>query len=239
MEQPKKDRYHLLFPVFNRGLKIMFNRDIHGTENILEEPALYVANHIRATDSLLIAQAYTEVTGEALRFGAKKEYFDGKGIDNKGKLGRTAKWLMESTGQIPVDRRRENPRALEEFMKTATGLLESGESIALHPEGTRSPDGRIYTFRATAARIAMQAKVPLVPVGLVYDESRPLRRTPVTIRFGEPITPEDFDKLPYRLLPRKLKGEHFSDVAERRVAKLTGKERAFTIATIKDPTEQE
>ncbi len=222
----RRDLYKPLYPLFKVGLNVVKHRTVEGQENIPDAPAMYVANHEHVLDSPLIALTYTELTRKALRFGAKKEYFDGDGID--GHFGRTTKWLMERTGQIPVDRR--DPRNNAELTRRAFTAFARGDSVALHPEGTRSPDNKLHKFHSGAARIAIAAKVPIVPVGLTYAD----RGRDVLIRFGEPIMPDEYGQLSYTKLGHGPKARHFTNVAEDRVAALTGKEKAGMYAAIKD-----
>ena len=231
--RPPRDYYKQLFPVVRFGLNRAFDRTTLGAENIPDTPALYVPNHIKFADSALVAAAYTEETGKAMRFGAKREYFDGDGLDDKGKLGRTMQWVMAHTHMIPVDREGGDPRAFSKLQAAVLGRLAVGDSVALHAEGTRSTDGRLHKFKSGAARIALEGMVPIVPVGIVYTEYSNHRRTHVDVSFGEPIMPEEYDKLPYKLLPKGPKAEHFIKVAEDRVANLTGMPQAGAFAQLR------
>lgn len=230
MEQlPRRsaDFYPALYPVFNHVLSRMFDRTIEGAENIPDEPVIIAANHLKMVDSPLIAAAYTKQTGRPVRFGAKKEYFDGRGIakpDEVPRYGRSIRWFMKHTHMVSVDREIKSPAAFKEFETQMSARLHYGDSIALHPEGTRSLDGRLHKFRTGAARLALSNEVALQPVGLVYTETTG-QKPAVAIRFGEPIFPDEFQH--YRRNAALL-----SDGLERRVAELTHQRRSNTFGII-------
>ncbi len=229
----RRDAYKLVYPVLNGILNHSYHRTVSGAENIPDTPAIYAPNHIKLADSLLVAAAYTDETGLPLRFGAKQEYFEGGGMNDKGRFGRSMRWLMEHTHQIPVDRESRDPRAFQRLQTDVADRLAYGDSVALHPEGTRSTDGKLHKFKSGAARIAIALSVPIVPVGLVYDERSNRRVTDVEIIFGKPVMPEEFTHLPYNLLPNKQKAEYLSQVVENRVADLTGMEQSGAFAVLR------
>jgi 1-acyl-sn-glycerol-3-phosphate acyltransferase len=234
MEQPKrlelkKDLYLPLYGVINLALHAKYNRRVVGKDNILDVPAVYAVNHLRLEDSVLVAGAYTQHTGRPMRFGAKKEYFDGEGISIGGemKLGRTIRFLMEHGRMIPVDRLNGH-QALADLNDYSQLYLGNGDAIALHPEGTRSDDGRLNKFKSGAARIAIANEVPIVPVGLEYGDKDKFGRTRVSIHFGGAVYPGNLGYLPV-----KQRSELVSDILERRVAGMTGQERSHEFALIK------
>lgn len=229
----KADFYKGLYPIFKFGLDVKFDRSVSGVENIPDQPAIYTPNHIRFADSPLVAASYTEATGLPMRFAAKQEYFDGKGINDNGKLGKTMQWFMEHSHMIPVEREGKNPRAFQLLQAAVADRIEHGDAVALHPEGTRSNDGRLHKFKSGASRIAIALSVPIVPVGLVYTEYSNRRKTHVAIEFGRPIMPEEYTALPYSLLPARQKAEHFIQVAENRVADMTGMPQSGVFAQLR------
>lgn len=224
----KKDYYKALTPVAKIAMELAYHRKVEGLENIPDEPAIYAANHLKFTDSILIALAYTEHTGKAMRFGAKQEYFDGKGIDNNGRLGRLARIFVENTHQIPVVREGGSRNDFTRFSDAVAEAVSYGDSIGIHPEGTRSPDGRLYKFRHGVAKIALAQSLPIVPVGIIYEEPVPLARS-ATVVFGEPISIEEYQHLPLKAMPGALKVRHLSDRVEQEVADLTGQKRAGSL----------
>jgi 1-acyl-sn-glycerol-3-phosphate acyltransferase len=72
-------------------------------------------------------------------------------------------------------------------------VLAQGRALGIFPEGTRSPDGRLYKFRTGVARLALRSGAAVVPVGLVGTRavqppgSRRWHRAPVEIHFGAPL----------------------------------------------------
>jgi 1-acyl-sn-glycerol-3-phosphate acyltransferase len=128
---------------------------------------------------------------------------------------------------IPVDRN--SSRAAQESLDKALEVLRAGDAFGIYPEGTRSRDGRLYRGRTGAAWLALTARVPVVPVGLVGTEqiqpvgSRLPKPAKVTIRFGEPIGIE-----PYADLPAARGRRELTDAVMDAIAGLTGQERADT-----------
>lgn len=229
-----RDLYKVLYPAFRFGLDRKFDRTVEGIEYIPEGAAIFTPNHTRMVDSPLVAASYTQETGRPMRFLAKKEYFEGDGLDGKGKLGRSVKWLMEHSGMIPVDRESRNPRSFQTLQADALDRLAHGDAIAIHPEGTRSEGGRLSKFKSGAARIALEATVPLVPVGVMYTDYSNGRKTHVDITFGEPIMPIEYNKPPYSLVPGvRPKAELLTQELENRVADLTGMEQTGAFAQLR------
>lgn len=233
MSELKADYYKPLYPVFRYALDRKFERTVEGIDNIPDEPAIYTPNHLMFEDSLLVAVSYTEATGIPMRFAAKQEYFDGKGMDDKGKYGRSLRWIMEHGQMIPVDREAKSPRAFQEFQQEVGQRLENGDAVALHPEGTRSEDNKLHKFKSGASRIAIAYSVPLVPVGIVYSHPEDSRKVHAHIEFGKPIMPSEYRQLPYSLLPARQKAEHFIQVAEDRVADMTNMPQSGAFAQLR------
>jgi len=228
----EKDYYMRAAPLINAVLNLRYERHVTGEDNIPQVAAMYAINHYRIEDSLLVASEITKQTGTPLRFGAKSEYFEGGGLDDHGKLGRSVKWFMENTHQISVERE-SNPRSFINLKNAAGQAFSRGDSVGLHPEGTRSKDGRLNKFKSGVARIAMAFEVPIVPVGLVYHPpDHRFGRTLVEMNFGEPMMFEDYDTFPYKLLSVAKRAEHVTNVLERRVADLSGQERSHKFAVL-------
>src|SRR4029077_17215084 len=98
-----------------------------------------------------------------IAFWAKAEYFNGTGV-----RGWAFKTLMNGLGAIEVNR--EGGRAALTALDAAIPALRSGDLVGVYPEGTRSPDGRLYRGRTGAARLALLAGVPVIPVGVIGTE---------------------------------------------------------------------
>jgi 1-acyl-sn-glycerol-3-phosphate acyltransferase len=122
-----------------------------------------------------------------MTFLAKREYFVRPGL-----IGLLWRWFFTSVGQVPVDR--SGGRAAEAAITTGVRLVKAGRLLGIYPEGTRSPDGRLYRGRTGAARIAIEAQVPVIPVAMVntYWVQPTGQRVPrlgrrIGVRFGQPI----------------------------------------------------
>ncbi len=80
-------------------------------------------------------------------------------------------WFLKNVGQLPMDR--SGGRASATSMDGVLGVLRRGELIGIYPEGTRSPDGRLYKGKTGVARLVLQAGVPVVPIGMVDSQFVP------------------------------------------------------------------
>ena len=103
-----------------------------------------------------------------ITFLAKSDYFTGRGIK-----GRLTAAFFRGVGQLPVDR--SGGRASEAALTTGLRVLRRGELLGIYPEGTRSPDGRLYRGKTGVARMALEAGVPVLPVAMIgTDKAQPL-----------------------------------------------------------------
>lgn len=149
-------------------------------------PVILASNHLSFADSVVIPV----VVPRKVVFLAKSDYFDGPGLK-----GAVSKAWFEGLGMLPVDR--DDPRAALGSLDTALEVLGRGEAFGLYPEGTRSRDGRLYRGRTGVAHLALTAGCPIVPVGLQGTQNlQPVgsnlpRLARVTVRFGEPIHPDE------------------------------------------------
>ena len=164
-------------------LRVLFRPWVRGIENIPGSGAAILAsNHLSFSDSIFLPL----MSRRPVVFLAKSEYFTGKGL--KGALTR---WFFKATGQLPIDR--SGGKASEASLNTGLGVLGQGQVLGIYPEGTRSPDGRLYRGRTGIARMVLEAKVPVVPVAMIDTEKvQPIgskypkiRRVGVVI--GEPM----------------------------------------------------
>ena len=154
-----------------------------GLEHIPDDGAAILAsNHLAVADSFFLPL----VMKRKVVFLGKSEYFTGTGI--KGYATRS---FMEGVGTIPVHRG--GGRASEAALRTGLQVLQSGELLGIYPEGTRSPDGRVYRGKTGVARMAIEAGVPIIPVAMVgTDVAQPLgqkvpSRVDIGVRVGEPL----------------------------------------------------
>jgi 1-acyl-sn-glycerol-3-phosphate acyltransferase len=189
---------------------------VEGIEHIpASGGAIFAGNHLSVADELFLGS----VVPRHLAFWAKAEYFSGEGI--KGKFT-TA--LMHGLGAIKVERA--GGRAALTAFDAAIPALEAGDLVAVYPEGTRSPDGRLYRGRTGAARLAVAAGVPIIPVGMIGTEKvQPIGQPypklvgwgKVTVKFGKPI--ETVGRADDRTSLRALTDEVMAEIQ-----KLTGQE---------------
>ncbi|GAA1757445.1 lysophospholipid acyltransferase family protein [Luedemannella helvata] len=165
------------------AMRIAWRPTVEGLENIPETGgAILAGNHLSVADEVFMGA----VVRRHIAFWAKSEYFTGTGLT--GWFNRN---LMESLGAIRVNR--EGGRAALNAFEAAVPALKGGDLVGVYPEGTRSPDGRLYRGRTGAARLALDAGVPVIPVGTIgTDKIQPIGRVipklgPVTIKFGKPM----------------------------------------------------
>jgi 1-acyl-sn-glycerol-3-phosphate acyltransferase len=177
--------------------------------------AVFAGNHLSVADELFLGS----VVPRHIAFWAKAEYFSGKGIG-----GYFTKGLMHGLGAIKVERA--GGRAALTAFDGAIPVLKAGDMVAVYPEGTRSPDGRLYRGRTGAARLAVAAGVPIIPVGVIGTEKvqpigqpypKPVGWGKVTIKFGKPI--ETAGRADDRTSLRALTDEVMAEIQ-----KLTGQE---------------
>lgn len=160
---------------------------VRGQENVPEVGAAILAsNHLSFSDHFFLPL----VVDRKITFLAKSDYFTGRGLK-----GRLTAGFFKGVGQLPVDR--SGGAASEAALHTGLRVLRGGELLGIYPEGTRSPDGRLYRGKTGVARMALEAKVPVLPVAMVgTDEVMPIgRRFPKIARVGVAIgEPLDFSR---------------------------------------------
>src|SRR3954447_6900586 len=173
----------LKYVVLGPLLKMVFRPHVQGLSNVPESgPVILACNHLSFSDSIFTPL----IVRRRVTFVAKAEYFTGKGI--KG-------WLMRhfflSTGTIPVDR--SGGKAAQAALDTLLRVLRHGDVAGIYPEGTRSPDGRLYRGKTGVARLALESGAVVVPVALLNtDQIQPTGKLVpkikrVRIRFGTPL----------------------------------------------------
>ena len=168
-------------------LKLLFRPWVEGSENIPEEgAAIFASNHLSFSDSIFLPL----VVPRRMTFLAKSDYFTGHGIK-----GRLTAAFFKGVGQLPVDR--SGGKAGDAALRSGLRVLRRGEILGIYPEGTRSPDGRLYKGKTGIARMALEARVPVIPVAMIgTDKAQPTgRKLPKIMRIGIRIgKPLDFSR---------------------------------------------
>jgi 1-acyl-sn-glycerol-3-phosphate acyltransferase len=215
------------------ALKVTFRPWVEGLENIpVDGPAILASNHLSFSDSFFLPA----VLDRKVTFIAKAEYFTSPGV--KGKL--TAAFFR-GVGQLPVDRSGARG-AGEAAVKSGLQVLERGELFGIYPEGTRSPDGRLYRGKPGGlARVALASGAPVIPVAMIDTEKvqppgkvRPKLSVRPGIRIGKPLDFSRYigmeqdrfilrsvtDEVMYEIM--KLSGQEYVDIyataAKRQIA---------------------
>jgi 1-acyl-sn-glycerol-3-phosphate acyltransferase len=201
----------------------VFRPRLRGLENIPKDGGvIFASNHLSFIDSVFLPI----VVDRPIRFLAKSDYFTGRGL--KGWL---TKQFFLGIGQLPIDR--SGGRASEASLATGLRVLEAGTQLGIYPEGTRSPDGRLYRGRTGVARMVLEGRVPVVPVAMIDTEKAmptgtklpKVRR--IGVVFGEPL---DFSRF------EGLEGDRFvlraiTDEIMYELSRISGQEYADVYAT--------
>lgn len=165
-------------------LRTLWRPEITGSEHIPSSGgAILASNHLSVLDSIFLPF----MVERPVTFAAKSEYFTGTRLSDRF----TAAY-MRATKQLSVDRA--GARAAQATLEAALHLLQSGELFGIYPEGTRSPDGRLYRGRTGVGWLALASGVPVVPVAMINtDRVLPPGHTvpsleQVRICVGKPLT---------------------------------------------------
>lgn len=169
--------------IIGPALWLFFRPRVEGADHIpAEGPVILASNHLSFSDSFFLPL----VIRRQATWMAKSEYFDTPGL-----RGRLTAWFFRNVGATPVDR--SGGRASEAALRTGMRVLQAGEIFGIYPEGTRSPDGRLYRGRTGVARLALEARVPVVPVAMIDTEKvqPPGQLVPspgrIGVRIGRPL----------------------------------------------------
>ena len=153
-------------------------------------PAILASNHLAVADSFFKPL----VVRRRITFLAKAEYFTGTGL--KGWFQR---WFYTAAGQVPIDR--SDADSAQAALTTAARVLSEGKLLGMYPEGTRSPDGRLYKGKTGLARLALETGVPVIPVAMIGTDvvnppgKKGWRFGRVTVKFGKPMDFSRFEGL--------------------------------------------
>jgi len=177
-------------------LLAIFRPWVVGLEKVPKEGAVVLAsNHLSFIDSIFLPL----VVDRPVIFLAKSEYFTGKGLK-----GWATRVFFQAAGQLPIDR--SGGKASEAALETGLRVLNEGSILGIYPEGTRSPDGKLYRGRTGVARMVLESGAPVIPVAMIgTKEVMPIgQRLPnvrrIGIIFGDPL---DFSRF------QGLEGDRF------------------------------
>lgn len=183
--------------VFGPALRVLFRPWVEGEENIpVHGPAILASNHLSFSDSIFLPL----VCPRRITFPAKSDYFTQPGV-----VGRLTAAFFRGTGQIPIDR--SGGRASQVALEAGMAVLRRGELFGIYPEGTRSPDGRLYKGKTGMARMALAAGVPIIPVAMIdTDKAQPTgQKIPTIMQVGVRIgRPMDFSQYADRADDREV-----------------------------------
>lgn len=162
---------------------ILFRPKVKGLRQVPGTgPVIIASNHLSFSDSIFMPL----VVPRKVTFLAKSEYFT-----SPGPKGLLKKLTFIALGQVPVDR--SGGRRSEAALITGLKVLAEGKCLGIYPEGTRSPDGRLYKGRTGIARLAIESGAPIIPVAMFNTEKIQPTGTvvPKVMRvemiFGEPM----------------------------------------------------
>lgn len=228
-------------------LRLIFRPWVEGLEHVPSTGgAILASNHMSFSDSIFLPL----VVERKVTFLAKADYFTGR-----GPKGRLTAAFFKLADQLPVDRA--GGRASEAALRTGLRVLRRGDLLGIYPEGTRSPDARLYRGKTGVARMALEAGVPVLPVAMIdTDKAQPPGKVlPSIVRIGVRIgAPLDFsryegmeddrfvlrsitDEIMYNLM--QLSGQEYVDVyAADMKERLAAARRGKTISLPGDPEDE-
>jgi 1-acyl-sn-glycerol-3-phosphate acyltransferase len=172
-------------------LSLLGRPKVEGLEHVPDSGAVILAsNHLAVADSFYLPL----VVRRRITFLAKAEYFTGTGLK-----GWFTRWFYTAAGQVPIDRT--NADSAQSALETAERILSQGKLLGMYPEGTRSPDGRLYKGKTGLARLALQTQVPVIPVAMIGTDavnppgSKRWRFGRVQVKLGKPMDFSRFEGL--------------------------------------------
>jgi 1-acyl-sn-glycerol-3-phosphate acyltransferase len=198
-------------------LRVLFRPWAEGTEYVPRTgPAILASNHLSFSDHFFAPLPLPR----KVVFLAKSEYFTGRGVK-----GLFSKAFFSGVGQIPVDR--SGGEASERALTTGLRVLAGGQLLGIYPEGTRTPDGRLFRGKTGVARLALEARVPVIPCAMIggFEFQPPGKITPQLrirpgVRFGKPL---DFSRY-YGMEADRIVLRAVTDEIIYEIMKLSGQE---------------
>ena len=172
-------------------LSLLGRPEVEGLDYVPHSGAVILAsNHLAVADSFYLPL----VVSRRITFLAKSEYFTGTGIK-----GWFTRWFYTAAGQVPIDRT--DADSAQSALTTAERIVGEGKLLGMYPEGTRSPDGRLYKGKTGLARLALQTGVPVIPVAMIGTDvvnppgSKMWRFGRVQVKIGKPMDFSRFEGL--------------------------------------------
>lgn len=206
-------------------LRLLARPSVIGAEHIPSSGAAILAsNHLSVIDSVYLPL----LVERPVSFAAKSEYFTGTGLRD-----RVVGAYLRSTNQLPTDRA--GGQAAMAMLDAALSLLKAGQLFGIYPEGTRSPDGRLYRGRTGVGFLALNSGAPVIPVAMVGTDHMlpPGRRIPrpgkIEIRIGEPLDFAEFRGQPAGARQRRA----VTDEVVEAIQKLSGQEYVPMYASVR------
>jgi 1-acyl-sn-glycerol-3-phosphate acyltransferase len=179
-------RFVLLKMLLGPLLRLFFRPRVEGAEGVpATGPVILAGNHLTFIDSIILPL----ISKRQVLFLGKDEYVTGRSLK-----GRVMAWFFTAVGMIPVDR--DGGQGGVAALMTGRRVLEEGRVFGIYPEGTRSPDGRLYRGRTGIARLTLMTGAPVVPFAMIgTDRVQPGgkglprlgRGRQITVRFGAPL----------------------------------------------------
>jgi 1-acyl-sn-glycerol-3-phosphate acyltransferase len=238
-ERYKPFYWTMKYVVLGPMLRGIYRPRARGLETIpAEGPVILASNHRSFVDSLFVPL----LVPRPVVFLGKADYFDS---------WRT-RWFFQAVNVIPV--RREGGSASEAAILAGIGALKQGWVIGIYPEGTRSPDGRLYRGKTGVARMALEAHASVVPIAvegtddiMPLDAKVPSVRGRPTVTYGKPLTfaryydrPKDrfvlrsvTDEIMYEIM--MLSGQEYVDEYASKVKEQLKSERAASEEPVPEP----
>ena len=205
------------------SLKIVFRSWSRGRRNMPRRgPVILASNHLSFADHFFGPLPLPR----KVVFLAKSEYFTGRGLK-----GLVSKAFFSGVGQIPIDR--SGGEASERAIKSGLRVLAEGKVLGIYPEGTRSPDGRLYKGRSGVARLALESRAPVVPCAMINTFEflppgtfRPKLSLRPGVIFGKPL---DFSRYYGRESDREALRTVTDEIMEA-IRELSGQEYVYMYA---------
>ena len=209
-------QYRLSRAIAGPFLRLIARPTVIGAEHIpATGPAIMASNHLSVIDSIYLPL----MVQRPVSFAAKSEYFNGTRLRD-----RLVGAYLRSTNQLSTDRT--GGRAAMAMLDAAVSHLNSGELFGIYPEGTRSPDGRLYRGRSGVGFLALQSGAPVIPVAMIGTDHilPPGHQIPrpgkIEIRIGEPLEFAELRGQPAGARQRRI----VTDEVMRAIQKLSGQE---------------